>query len=179
MHSSRPPTPPSRTAQTAAFAVHIFTALGAGIALLAMLSAVRADWSGMFAWLGLALVVDGIDGPLARKLDVARVLPDWSGDALDFVVDFITYVFVPAYAIIVREAMPASQAATRVGIVILGTIAGMSLGGWLSGAIFDATGSYRAAFINGIGWNLFNVGIVTWLLLRSRKRASLVMRAAA
>jgi MFS family permease len=77
---------------------------------------------------------------------------------------------VPAYAIIVREAMPASQAATRVGIVILGTIGGMSLGGWLSGVIFDATGSYRAAFVNGIGWNLFNVAIVTMLLMRARQR---------
>lgn len=86
---------------------------------------------------------------------------------------------VPAYAIIVREAMPASQAATRVGIVILGTIAGMSLGGWLSGVIFDATGSYRAAFMNGIGWNLFNVTIVTLLLLRARKRPAMVLRAAA
>ncbi len=86
---------------------------------------------------------------------------------------------VPAYAIIVREAMPASQAATRVGIVILGTIAGMSLGGWLSGVIFDATGSYHAAFLNGIGWNLFNVSIVTWLLLRARARSGMAMRAAA
>ena len=85
---------------------------------------------------------------------------------------------VPAYAIIVREAMPASQAATRVGIVILGTIGGMSLGGWLSGVIFDATGSYRAAFVNGVAWNLFNVAIVTWLLLRSRKRMAMTLRAA-
>ena len=88
-------------------------------------------------------------------------------------------MWLPAYAIIVREAMPASQAATRVGIVILGTIAGMSLGGWLSGVIFDATGSYHAAFLNGIGWNLFNVSIVTWLLLRARARSGMAMRAAA
>ena len=85
---------------------------------------------------------------------------------------------VPAYAIIIREAMPAAQAATRVGIVILGTVLGMSLGGWLSGVIFDATGSYRAAFVNGAAWNVFNVAIVGWLLLRARKRAMMTLRAA-
>lgn len=77
---------------------------------------------------------------------------------------------VPSYAIIVREAMPASEAATRVGIVILASVAGMSLGGWVSGVIFDATGSYGAAFVNGLAWNALNVGIVTLLLLRARKR---------
>ena len=99
MDASSPPTAPSRTAKAAAFSVHIFTALGAGVALVAMMEAVRGQWAAMFAWLGLALIIDGVDGPLARRLDVVRVLPDWSGDALDFVVDFLTYVFVPAYAI--------------------------------------------------------------------------------
>jgi phosphatidylcholine synthase len=97
MKAFRPPS--SRTAKAAAFSVHIFTALGAGVALIAMMEAVRGQWVAMFTWLGVALLIDGVDGPLARKLDVVRVLPDWSGDALDFVVDFITYVFVPAYAI--------------------------------------------------------------------------------
>lgn len=118
MDASSPPTPPSRTAQAAAFAVHIFTALGAGIALMAMLSAVRGDWSGMFGWLGLALVVDGIDGPLARWLKVARVLPNWSGDALDFVVDFITYVFVPAFAIM-QSGLLLPWSATVLGVAIV------------------------------------------------------------
>jgi MFS family permease len=77
---------------------------------------------------------------------------------------------VPAYAIIIREAMPASEAATRVGTVILGTVVGMSLGGWVSGVIFDATGSYAAAFINGLGWNALNVTIMAALLLRARSR---------
>jgi MFS family permease len=80
---------------------------------------------------------------------------------------------VPAYAIIIREAMPASEAATRVGTVILGTVVGMSLGGWVSGIIFDATGSYAAAFINGLGWNALNVTIMTALLLRERSRLQL------
>ena len=85
--------------RTAAFSVHIFTALGAGVALLAMLEAVREHWANMFAWLGVALIIDGIDGPLARRLDVVRLQPNWSGEVLDLVVDFVTYVFVPAYAI--------------------------------------------------------------------------------
>jgi phosphatidylcholine synthase len=89
----------SLTRRAAAFSVHIFTALGAGIALIALLEAVREHWAAMFAWLGVALVVDALDGPIARRLDVARVLPNWSGDVLDLVVDFVTYVFVPAYAI--------------------------------------------------------------------------------
>ncbi len=79
---------------------------------------------------------------------------------------------VPAYAIIIREVMPASQAATRVGIVILGTVGGMSLGGWMSGVIFDATGSYAAAFMNGLAWNALNVTIITALMLRARRRTA-------
>src|SRR3954447_13179722 len=89
----------SRTVRLAAFSVHVFTALGAGVALLALLEAVQAHWAAMFAWLGLALIIDGLDGPMARRLDVVRLQPDWSGEVLDLVVDFVTYVFVPAYAI--------------------------------------------------------------------------------
>lgn len=77
---------------------------------------------------------------------------------------------VPSYAIIIREAMPAREAATRVGIVIFATIIGMSFGGWISGVIFDATGSYAAAFLNGLGWNALNVTIAVLLLLRARRR---------
>ena len=76
---------------------------------------------------------------------------------------------VPSYAIIVREYFPAKDASSRVGFVIMGTVLGMALGGWMSGAIFDLTGSYQAAFLNGIAWNLLNVSIATFLLLRSRR----------
>jgi phosphatidylcholine synthase len=82
-----------------AFAVHIFTALGAGLALMALLEAVRGHWAAMFGWLGIALLIDAIDGPLARRMRIEQVLPNWSGETLDLVVDFTTYVFVPAYAI--------------------------------------------------------------------------------
>jgi MFS family permease len=74
---------------------------------------------------------------------------------------------VPSYALIVREHFPAAQAGTRVGVVITSTLFGMALGGWMSGAIFDATGSYHAAFVNGIGWNLLNVAIAIFLLRRA------------
>ena len=80
---------------------------------------------------------------------------------------------VPAYAIIVREFFARSEAGSRVAIVITATLFGMALGGWMSGAIFDLTGSYRAAFLNGLLWNLLNVSIATWLLRRSIGRASL------
>jgi phosphatidylcholine synthase len=92
--------------RAAAFSVHIFTALGAGLALLALLEAVREHWAAMFWWLGVALVIDGIDGPMARRFDVARVQPNWAGDVLDLVVDFTTYVFVPAYAIAASGLLP-------------------------------------------------------------------------
>ena len=91
--------PVTATTRSIAFGIHIFTALGGAIALLALLEAVREHWALMFGWLGVALLIDGIDGPIARKFDVQRVLPNWSGDTLDLVVDFVTYVFVPAYAI--------------------------------------------------------------------------------
>jgi len=74
---------------------------------------------------------------------------------------------VPSYAIIVREYFPPREAGARVGTVLMCTLLGMALGGWMTGAIFDLTGSYRAAFLNGIGWNLLNLTIAFWLLRRS------------
>ena len=73
---------------------------------------------------------------------------------------------VPMYAIIVREYFAPGEAGTRLGIVLMATLGGMALGGWMSGVIFDFTGSYTAAFLNGLGWNLINVMIVVWLLIR-------------
>ncbi len=77
---------------------------------------------------------------------------------------------VPSYAIIVREYLPAHEAGRRVGTVIMATIAGMALGGWMSGEIYDLTGSYAAAFINGIAWNILNVSVMLFILWRSRPR---------
>ena len=116
--SSQPEALPERM-RTAAFSVHIFTALGAGIALLAMLEAVREHWASMFGWLGVALIIDGIDGPLARRFDVVRLQPNWSGEVLDLVVDFVTYVFVPAYAITASGLLlPVAAPILGIGIVV-------------------------------------------------------------
>jgi MFS family permease len=81
---------------------------------------------------------------------------------------------VPSYAIIVREYLPAHEAGQRVGIVIMATIIGMALGGWLSGWIYDLTGSYAAAFWNGIAWNLLNIAIIAMILVRTTRAARTV-----
>jgi phosphatidylcholine synthase len=113
----------SPATRAAAFSVHIFTALGAGIALIALLEAVREHWAAMFGWLGAALVIDALDGPIARRLDVARVQPNWSGDVLDLVVDFVTYVFVPAYAITASGLLlPLAAPILGAGIVVTGAL---------------------------------------------------------
>jgi MFS family permease len=78
---------------------------------------------------------------------------------------------VPAYALIVREHFSPREAGARVGTVLMATLFGMALGGWMSGLVFDLTGSYRAAFINGIAWNLLNAGIVVFLLYRVKSLA--------
>jgi len=76
---------------------------------------------------------------------------------------------VPMYAVIIREYFSPREAGTRVGLVIMATVVGMAWGGWLSGAIFDFTGSYQAAFLNGLAWNLVNLSVMFWLMLRSRR----------
>jgi phosphatidylcholine synthase len=122
---NQPVSTPQATPGTraAAFSVHIFTALGAGIGLLAMLEAVREHWAAMFAWLGLALVVDALDGPIARRFDVVRLQPNWSGEVLDLVVDFVTYVFVPAYAITASGLLlPVMAPLLGAGIVVSGAL---------------------------------------------------------
>jgi phosphatidylcholine synthase len=110
--------PRSTSPAALAFAVHIFTASGAALGLLALLAAAASNWPLMFAWLGIALFVDGIDGALARHVDVANRLPRWSGDTLDLVVDFTTYVFVPAYAVAAGGLVP-PLAAIPLAIVIV------------------------------------------------------------
>ena len=73
---------------------------------------------------------------------------------------------VPSYAIIVRELFSPREAGTRVAVCIMATLFGMALGGWMSGVIFDLTGSYQAAFAHGLAWNLLNGAVVLWLILR-------------
>lgn len=105
---------------TPVFLVHLLTISGAALGFLSLLAAVRADWPVMFAWLGVSLVVDGFDGMIARRFQVAERLPRWSGETLDLVVDFVTYVFVPAYAIAASGVLPQSTG-VGAGIVIVVT----------------------------------------------------------
>jgi phosphatidylcholine synthase len=104
-------------ARIRAFTVHVFTATGAALALLALILATGGHWAGMFFCLGVALVVDGLDGPMARAFEIERLLPRWSGDTLDLVVDFTTYVFVPAFAIAASGLLP-HVLAIPAGIVV-------------------------------------------------------------
>ena len=115
--------PATSSKRILAFSVHVLTAIGAAVALFALLAATKGDWPLMFLWLGVALVIDAIDGPLARALKVAEVLPNWSGETLDLVVDYTTYVFVPAYAVAAGHLMPDTLAIpSAAAIAITGTL---------------------------------------------------------
>lgn len=89
-----------------AYSVHLFTAIGASLAMLALLEAAQQDWAMMSIWLAVAFVVDGIDGPLARKFDVSENAPAIDGVLLDLIIDFLTYVMIPAYALYASGLMP-------------------------------------------------------------------------
>jgi len=115
--------PATSSKRILAFSVHVLTAIGAAVALFALLAATHGDWPLMFLWLGVALVIDAVDGPLARALNVAEVLPNWSGETLDLVVDYTTYVFVPAYAVAAGHLMPDTLAIpSAAAIAITGTL---------------------------------------------------------
>jgi len=115
--------PATSSKRILAFSVHVLTAIGAAVALFALLAATKGDWPLMFLWLGVALVIDAVDGPLARALNVAEVLPNWSGETLDLVVDYTTYVFVPAYAVAAGHLMPDTLAIpSAAAIAITGTL---------------------------------------------------------
>ena len=114
-------------------------------------------------------------GSVFQMLALAAYIP-FDGLASLYVVSLVFGLsqggIVPSYAIIVREYLPAHEAGQRVGLVIMATIIGMALGGWLSGLIYDITGSYQAAFVNGIAWNLMNVVIMATILWRTRLRGT-------
>jgi MFS family permease len=112
-------------------------------------------------------------GACLQTLALILFLP-WSGMTPLFIVSILFGLgqggIVPAYALIVREYLPAAQAGARVGLVMMATILGMALGGWMSGAIHDWTGSYQAAFLNGIGWNLMCIAVLLVVLVRAPAR---------
>lgn len=89
-----------------AYSVHLFTAAGASLAMLALLEAAQQDWGMMAIWLAVAFVVDGIDGPLARRYDVTSNAPVIDGALLDLIIDFLTYVMIPAYALYGSGLLP-------------------------------------------------------------------------
>jgi phosphatidylcholine synthase len=136
-----------------AFSVHVLTACGAALALLALLAASHGDWPLMFLWLGVALVVDAIDGPLARAANVAALWPNWSGETLDLVVDYTTYVFVPAYVVAAGGLMPNGLALPAAAAIAI------------TGTLYFAKRDMKAAdhFFHGFPavWNL----VVFYLLL--------------
>ena len=102
-----------------AFSVHLFTATGAFLAFLAMLAAMRGAWAEMFAWLGVALVVDAVDGPIARRVNVEKYAARWSGVILDLIVDYLTYVFIPAVALVTSGEMYYPLAIPAAAIIIM------------------------------------------------------------
>ncbi len=142
--------------------------LGAGI-VSRLLSGFLADYIGGVRTL--------LVGSVMQCLALFLYIP-FDGLASLYVVSFVFGLsqggIVPSYAIIVREYMPAREAGARVGIVVMATVVGMALGGWMSGWIYDLTGSYQAAFVNGIAWNLLNIAVMTWLLWRTRTPAAVM-----
>jgi len=94
------------TPRLSALAVHLFTAIGASLAMLALHEAFQQDWATMALWLALAFVVDGIDGPLARHFDVKKNAPEIDGVLMDLIIDFLTYVVIPAYALYASGLLP-------------------------------------------------------------------------
>jgi MFS family permease len=131
---------------------------------------------GIFSRLASGLIADRIGGvatlllgSVLQGLALVLYIP-FDGLASLYLISALFGFFqgglVPSYALIVREHYPPSEAGTRVGLVLMSTLFGMALGGWLSGAIYDWTGSYHAAFVNGVAWNLVNLAIVLWLMGR-------------
>lgn len=105
--------------QAKAFSVHLLTASGSFLAFLSLVAASEQRWTAMFWWLGLALLVDGIDGPIARRLEVKEVLPTWSGDLLDSIIDYVTYVLIPAFALYQSGFMGAGLSFLSAALIVV------------------------------------------------------------
>jgi phosphatidylcholine synthase len=105
--------------QARAFSVHLLTASGSFLAFVSLVAASEERWTAMFWWLGLALFVDGIDGPIARKLQVKEILPTWSGELLDNIIDYVTYVLIPAFALYQRGFMGEGLSFLSAAIIVV------------------------------------------------------------
>ena len=109
-------------ARLSAASVHVLTASGAVLALLALRAVHQSDWQMMFVWLGAALIVDAVDGPLARRFSVKTMLPRFSGERLDLVVDYVTYVFVPALALVRGGFLPGDLGLVLAAAILLSSL---------------------------------------------------------
>lgn len=105
-----------------ALSVHLLTATGAVLAMFAMLAAVREDWSMMFLWLVVALIVDGVDGPLARRYHVKTNWPTYDGVLMDLIVDYLTYVFIPAFALFQSGLLPGWTGWLAIIVICYGSV---------------------------------------------------------
>ncbi|MBL4916147.1 CDP-alcohol phosphatidyltransferase family protein [Szabonella alba] len=110
------------TLKIKALLVHLFTATGAVFAMLAMLAAVNEEWDLMFLWLLVALIVDGIDGPLARRFDVKTNWPTYDGELLDLIIDYLTYVFIPAFALFSSGLLPGWTGWLAIIVITFGSV---------------------------------------------------------
>ncbi len=110
------------TSRLKALSVHLLTATGAVLSMLAMLAAVEENWSLMFMWLVVALLVDGIDGPLARRYDVKSNWPTYDGVLMDLIVDYLTYVFIPAYALFKSDILPGWTGWVAIIVIVYGSV---------------------------------------------------------
>jgi MFS family permease len=156
--------------------------LGYGVARGAEMLSLMLGF-GLISRLACGVVADRIGGIatllISSALQAAALLLYLGFDSLAslYVVSALFGLFqgglVPTYAIIVREYFAPAEAATRLGTILMATVIGMALGGWMSGAIFDFTGSYRAAFVNGFLWNLLNIAVALWIVLRRERRMAL------
>jgi len=116
---SEKPAAPGSGGRAAGLSVHALTASGAVLGFLAMIAAIESRYAAMFWWLILALIVDAIDGSFARRVDVKRTAPEFSGEILDLVVDYVTYVFVPALAMYRAGLMPGLVALPATVLILL------------------------------------------------------------
>ncbi|WP_408612132.1 CDP-alcohol phosphatidyltransferase family protein [Candidatus Liberibacter brunswickensis] len=136
-----------------AFSVHIFTAFGSFVAFLGVTAASQYRIVDMFWWLGLALIIDGFDGPIARKMRVKEVLPNWSGDTLDNIIDYLTYVILPAFALYQSNKLGSSGSSIAAGMIVI------------SGAIYYAYTNIKTEenFFSGFpaAWNMIVFFIIS------------------
>lgn len=111
-----------RTIPWSAASVHLFTAIGSVIALLAMRAVLEEAWEEAFIWLGVALIIDAIDGPFARRVQVSERLPRWSGERLDLIIDYLTYVFVPVLMLLQAKFLTGVTGLTLASLILVSSL---------------------------------------------------------